>query len=91
MSGMIPFVPTNLDNSNFLISNSRMYIVKLLVLLGVIALGVNGIAPQRQVLITYPTDTPQSELDSYKEAIAAAGGQILHEFKLIKYSRSREA
>ena len=55
-----------------------------LVLLGVLALGVNGLAPQQQYLITYPKDSPQSDLDDYKHAIAVAGGQILHEFQLIK-------
>ena len=55
-----------------------------LLLLGVMAMGVNGIAPQQQYLITYPKDAPQSDLDDYKNAIAAAGGQILHEYELIK-------
>ena len=57
----------------------------LLALLGVLALGVEGIAPQHQYLITYPKEAPQSDLDNYKHAIAAAGGQILHEYQLIKY------
>ncbi|KAM0801105.1 hypothetical protein BDR22DRAFT_849074 [Usnea florida] len=56
----------------------------LFALLGVLALGVEGIAPQHQYLITYPKEAPQSDLDNYKHAIAAAGGQILHEFQLIK-------
>ena len=55
-----------------------------LLLLGVLAIGVNGLAPQQQYLITYPKDAPQSDLDDYKHAIAAAGGQILHEYELIK-------
>lgn len=48
------------------------------------ALGVNGLAPQQQYLVTYPKDAPQSDLDDYKHAIKAAGGQILHEYELIK-------
>lgn len=56
----------------------------LLALLGVLALGVDGLAPQQQYLITYPKDAPQSDLDDYKHAITAAGGQILHEYQLIK-------
>ena len=47
-------------------------------------MGVNGLAPQQQYLITYPKDAPQSDLEDYKHAIAAAGGQILHEYELIK-------
>lgn len=53
--------------------------------LGILAVGVSALAPQRQVLITYPNDTPQSDLDDYKSAITAAGGEVLHDFKLIKY------
>lgn len=48
------------------------------------ALSVNGLAPQQQYLITYPKDAPQSDLDDYKHAITTAGGQILHEYELIK-------
>lgn len=47
-------------------------------------LGVRGLTPQRQYLITYPKDAPQSDLDDYKHAIMAAGGQVLHEYELIK-------
>lgn len=61
-----------------------MIVYRLLAVLGVVAVGVNGLAPQRQVLITYPNDAPQSDLNDYKTAITAAGGQILHEFQLIK-------
>ncbi|KAK0508275.1 hypothetical protein JMJ35_009359 [Cladonia borealis] len=56
----------------------------LLAFLGALAIGVNGLAPQRQVLITYPNDTPQATLNEYRNAIVAAGGEILHEFNLIK-------
>ena len=56
----------------------------LLAILGILALGVNGLAPQQQYLITYPKHAPQSDLDDYKNTITAAGGQILHEYKLIK-------
>ena len=61
-----------------------MKVQAILLLLGVLAVGVNGLAPQQQYLITYPKDAPQSDLDDYKHAIAAAGGQILHEYELIK-------
>lgn len=55
-----------------------------LLFLGVVATGVNALAPQQQYLITYPKDAPQSDLEDYKHAISAAGGQILHEYELIK-------
>ena len=61
-----------------------MKIQALLPLLSVLALGVNGLAPQQQYMVTYPNDAPQSDLDDYKHAITAAGGEILHEYKLIK-------
>ncbi len=57
----------------------------LLAFLSLLAFGVNGLDAQRQVLITYPNDAPQSDLDEYKNAIEAAGGVVLHEFELIKY------
>ena len=50
------------------------------VLLTVAAVGVSGLAPQRQVLVTYPKDTPESTIDSAKDAIKTAGGQITAEF-----------
>lgn len=62
-----------------------MNILSLLAFLGLFVLGVIGLESQRQVLITYPNDTPQSELNQYKAAIEAAGGVVLHEFELIKY------
>ncbi len=62
-----------------------MNLIWLLALLGAFATGVKGLAPQRQVLITYPSDTPQATLNEYRSAILAAGGEILHEFNLIKY------
>jgi len=62
-----------------------MQLSQLCALVGAFAISVSGLAPQRQVLITYPSDTPQSDLNDYKSAIAAAGGEVLHEFELIKY------
>lgn len=56
----------------------------LFALLGLLTLGVQGLAPQQQYIVTYPKDAPQSDLDDYKHAIMAAGGQILHEYELIK-------
>ena len=56
-----------------------------LLLSSILAVCVNGLAPQQQYLITYPKEAPQSDLDDYKNAINAAGGEILHEYELIKY------
>ncbi|KAL8911401.1 MAG: hypothetical protein Q9172_007681 [Xanthocarpia lactea] len=39
---------------------------------------------QRQVLITYPHDTPPSIVESAKKAILATGGKITEEYSLIK-------
>ncbi|MCJ1234158.1 hypothetical protein MMC14_002116 [Varicellaria rhodocarpa] len=39
---------------------------------------------QKQVVISYPSNTPDSILDKAKYAITAAGGVITHEYKLIK-------
>lgn len=62
-----------------------MKFLRLLAVLSFVVLGANGLEPQRQVLVTYPQDSPQSDLDDYKSAITAAGGEILPDFKLIKY------
>ena len=60
----------------------------------------SAVAPQKQVFITFPNDTPASELDVQKERITSAvshqslpralladclkGGEIVHEYHLIK-------
>lgn len=62
-----------------------MNLIILLSFLGLLVFGVNAQDPQRQVLITYPNDASQSDLNEYKNAIEAAGGVVLHEFELIKY------
>ena len=62
-----------------------MHFIQYCALANVFALGTSGLAPPRQVLITYPSDAPQSDVNEYKSAITAAGGEVLHEFQLIKY------
>lgn len=42
------------------------------------------IKQQQQVLITYPADCPQSEIDKAMDVLREAGGVISHEFSLIK-------
>ena len=61
-----------------------MHFLRTITFVAVITVGVNGMAPQRQVLVTYPQEAPQSDLDEYKSSIQAAGGQILHDFNLFK-------
>lgn len=51
-----------------------MRLIALSALLALTAVGVNGLAPQRQVLVTYPQDTPESALDNAKDAIKASVG-----------------
>ncbi|KAI4265476.1 MAG: hypothetical protein L6R38_009395 [Xanthoria sp. 2 TBL-2021] len=48
-------------------------------------LGLVSVASaQRQVLVTYPNDTPPSIIDQAKKAILATGGKITEEYSLIK-------
>lgn len=56
------------------------------------ALGVSGLAPQKQVLITYPNDTPQSDLSDFKNAIISAVrlGLLIIETKLTTMSQGGE-
>ncbi|KAF2861237.1 hypothetical protein K470DRAFT_246015 [Piedraia hortae CBS 480.64] len=41
-------------------------------------------APERQVIVSYPNDTPVSVLEQAKAAIVKAGGIIEHEYNIIK-------
>ena len=68
-----------------------MNLIWILAFLGAFATSVGSLAPQRQVLIIYPTDTPQATLNEYRSTIIAAGGEILHEFNLIKYDVEKNA
>ncbi|KAL8946297.1 MAG: hypothetical protein Q9222_007287 [Ikaeria aurantiellina] len=57
----------------------------LLPLLGLLATSRATLVPtQRQVLVTYPDDTPVSILEEAKAAVIAAGGKITQEYSLIK-------
>ncbi|KAK5137099.1 hypothetical protein LTR08_001108 [Meristemomyces frigidus] len=40
--------------------------------------------PLKQIIVSYPNDTPTSVLDEAKDAIRKAGGIIEHEFSLIR-------
>ncbi|KAL8690038.1 MAG: hypothetical protein Q9218_004423 [Villophora microphyllina] len=53
--------------------------------LGLVALGSASLAQaQRQVLVTYPDNTPPSIIQEAKKAIVAAGGEITKEYSFIK-------
>jgi len=49
-----------------------------------LALGVLGVELQKQVVVYYPDETPDSVVNDAKDAIRQAGGVITHEFNLIK-------
>ena len=49
-----------------------MKLFLLSVLLAGLAFAVNGLAPQKQVLITFPNDTPESALSNAKSSIEEA-------------------
>ncbi|KAG7010176.1 hypothetical protein G7Y79_00001g004480 [Physcia stellaris] len=61
-----------------------MKLTILSLLLAASALGVTSLSPERQVLITYPSDTPASTISEAKSTIESAGGRVLHEFQLLK-------
>lgn len=48
------------------------------ILLAVLALRVPGLAPQKQVLITYPSDTPESALHEAKSSIEGTVSLTVH-------------
>ncbi len=53
-----------------------MKVTALCFLFAGLALGVNGLVPQKQVLITYPNDTPDSALSQAKTSIEEAVSSI---------------
>ena len=53
-----------------------MRLPTLCVFLAAAAIGVSGLAPQRQVLVTYPSNTPESTINEAKEAIKTAVGAM---------------
>jgi hypothetical protein len=60
----------------------------ILSLFALIALALGARMPQKQVIVSYPDNTPDSVLDKAKDAIKEAGGIITHEYKIIKYALS---
>ncbi|KFX93130.1 hypothetical protein V495_06689 [Pseudogymnoascus sp. VKM F-4514 (FW-929)] len=56
----------------------------LLPLLGFLAVAAAAAAPQRQVVVSYPDNTPYSVIEAAMDEIRAAGGMITHEYKIFK-------
>ncbi len=51
----------------------KMRITRIFSMLALTAIGASAMKqPQKQFLISFPQDTPQSELDNYKSAISSA-------------------
>lgn len=62
--------------------------MKLSILTTILALSVSALAavqPQKSVIVSYEASTPDSFIESAKEAIVSAGGKITHTYSLIKY------
>ncbi|KFZ06445.1 hypothetical protein V501_07408 [Pseudogymnoascus sp. VKM F-4519 (FW-2642)] len=56
----------------------------LLPILTFLALASAAAQPQRQVIVSYPDNTPYSVLEAAMDEIRAAGGMITHEYKIFK-------
>jgi hypothetical protein len=51
--------------------------------------GAFAVDLQKQVIISYPNETPDWVVQEAKDAILGAGGAITHEYNLIKYGGLR--
>lgn len=52
----------------------------LLTLVALFVAYVSAVATQKAVMISFPQDTPQSEVDKAMETLKHAGGYVTHEF-----------
>jgi hypothetical protein len=50
----------------------KMHFLRILAILGFLITAALSVAVQKQVVVTYPDDTPDSVLDKAKEAIVEA-------------------
>ena len=48
-----------------------MKLTQVILSAALVAVGVSGLAPERQVFITYPKDTPKATLDDARSNIVA--------------------
>ena len=53
-------------------------------LAALLAVGAAVTQPQKQVIVSYPDDTPDSVIETAMNEIKAAGGYITHEYKIFK-------
>jgi hypothetical protein len=58
--------------------------LSLIPVLTFLALASAAAQPQRQVIVSYPDNTPNSVLEAAMDEIRAAGGMITHEYKIFK-------
>jgi len=58
--------------------------VAILSLLALITFAMATPQPQKNIIVSYPDETPDSVVQQAKDAIISAGGTITHEYKLIK-------
>ena len=63
------------------IANMRFFLLSLLVAL--LAICVSAAVQQKPVMVTFPSDTPQSVIDNAMDAIKSAGGMVTHEFSAL--------
>ncbi len=55
------------------------------ILTAFLALGMAATMPQKDVLVSYADNTPDSVVEQAKKAIIDSGGSITHSYVLIKY------
>ncbi|KAF2168056.1 hypothetical protein M409DRAFT_21502 [Zasmidium cellare ATCC 36951] len=60
------------------------FIINTLLVLCLALLALAAKEPERQVIISYPKNTPSSVLDEAKKVILDAGGFISHEYHIIQ-------
>lgn len=53
-------------------------------LAAVLAVASGAVQPQKQVIVSYPDNTPDSVIEAAMHEIKAAGGVITHEYKIFK-------
>ncbi|KAF8864292.1 hypothetical protein BDZ45DRAFT_613879 [Acephala macrosclerotiorum] len=53
-------------------------------ILSFVALALSAQLPQKNIIVSYDDNVPDSVLSQAMDAIKAAGGMITHEYKLIK-------
>ena len=60
------------------------FLTHFLALFALFFLSATALKQENQILISFPKDAPQSDVDKAMELLREAGGVIKHEYKLIK-------